>query len=301
MDWREYEDAVCDEFTMRYPKAEIARDIKLDGTLSGTQRQIDVLIDAVVAGQAVRTVVDAKMYNRRVDVKAVEEFLGLLVDVGADRGLMVTTVGYSRAALARAHRDSSHVELDVMSLEEFREFQWPLGIPFSRDRAVILPAPFGWVVDATVKGTTAVLYQRGLDFGEAAEAYEWAYVNFWHKDVPNTPNTLEGLLEKQDAGLRSENEETEIEHLEGVERKEPNIVRLAKRPHYPAWEYTGLIEFPEFLFFIVLFTLPEMSARNLRKVREALQWVKPGQITDHRKDKSAPGVVRLHLGKAHGA
>lgn len=293
MDWRDYEDAVCDEFRGRYPKATISKNVRLRGRLSGVARQIDILIDALVAGTPVRTIVDTKMYNKPVDVKVVEEFLGLMADVEAPRGLMVTTVGYSDAAIQRAHRDASDTELDVMSLDEFKQSQGPGGFPFHGGRAVFLPAPFGWVLDTSVDGMLAVLYQRGRDFAEATLNYEWAYVNFWHKDVAGSPSTLNGLLEKQDRDLKNENANTEILHLDGVERDEPNVVRLAKRPHYPAWEYTGLMDFPDFMFFIVVFTLPEVAKRNLRKLKEMLQWVSAGQIRDERKDKGAPGRAIL--------
>lgn len=299
MNWREYEQAIFEEFKTRYPESEVTRDVHLPGALSGIDRQIDVLIDASVAGEKVRTVIDAKMYNKPIDVKDVEEFLGLMKDVGAHRGLMVTTVGYSPAALTRGHRDIADIELDVMSLAEFKDFQAPIAIPFSGPNAVIFPAPFGWVADnASATQFLAVLYQRGRTFEEAARAYEWAYFQFWRKDVPGTQTTVEGVIQKQNADLHDENADTEIT-LVAVPRtvKFPSGIRLAKRPHHPAWEYTGVIEFPNFIFFVVLFTLPEVANRNLRKLVEILSWIKPGKFEDARADKTKPGDIVLRLGK----
>lgn len=261
MDWREYEREVYEEFRTRYPEADIALNVRLPGILSGTGRQIDVLVDAKVGGAPLRTIIDAKMYNRPIDVKHVEEFLGMMRDVEAQRGLMVTTVGYTEAALERAHRDASDIELDVMSLAEFQAFQSPIGIPFSGPNAVFLRAPFGWIVDnASVPQFSAVLYQRGLSFEQAAHSYEWAYYQFWRKDVPGTATTVEDLIEKQNADLRSEHSGTVISRIPVPESvRVPAGIRLAKRPHYPAWEYTGVVEFERFLFFMVVFTLPQVS------------------------------------------
>lgn len=280
MDWKEYEQRICEEFKVRYPDCDPLWNVHLPGTLSGTQRQIDILIKSTLYGQPFTTVIDAKMYNKPIDVKSVEEFLGLLKDVGANRGLMVTTQGYSKAAIERSHRDDADIELDVMSIAEFKEFQGPHGIPYSGDKAVMMPAPFGWVFDISdAHPFSAALYQRGRTFNQAARAYEFAYFNFWHKEVPGTPTTIDGLIKIQNADLWDENPDIKISEVDfEYSGTFPAKIRLAKRPHHPAWEYTGLIEFPDFIFFIVMFTLPQLANRNLRKLIEMMHWAKPISI-----------------------
>ena len=62
-------------------------------------------------------VVDCKSYSKRVDVKHVEAAIGMAADVSADIALIVTTVGYSEAALARA------ISLEpALSVQFCREF-----------------------------------------------------------------------------------------------------------------------------------------------------------------------------------
>lgn len=282
VEWREYEKIITKELQLRYPENQITWNVHLLGNLSGVKRQIDVMIEAEIGGNKFLTVVDAKMYNKPIDVKDVEEFLGFVKDVGAHRGLMVTTIGYSAAALERAHRDLADIELDVMSLEEFKAFQAPVGIPFSGSKAVILPAPFGWVIDnSSASQFTAVLYQRGKTFDEAAKSSEWAYFQFWHKNVHGTQLNVVDLIEKQNADLHEENQNTEISYINVPDSiKYPARIRLAKRPNHPALEYTGAIEFEDFIFFIVLFTLPQVANRNQRKLIEALSRVTPAKFTD---------------------
>jgi hypothetical protein len=65
------------------------------------------------------TVVDCKCFTSRIDVGDVEQFLGLLDDVNCPLGMMVTTVGYSKAALRRA-RGASTAFLAVVPLDEVR-------------------------------------------------------------------------------------------------------------------------------------------------------------------------------------
>lgn len=281
VDWREYEKAVFEEFTKRYPDSRISWNVHVKGNLSGIDRQIDVLIDTDIDGASFRTAVDTKMYNKAIDIKDVEEFLGLVSDIGVQRGLMVTTVGYSQSALERAHRDLADIELDVMSLAEFKAHQASGAIPFSGPNAIVLPAPFGWIIDNfSVPQFSAVLYQHGRSFEDSARAYEWAYFQFWRKDIPGTPITVDGVLEEQNLDLRGDDSNIEISYIDVPNTlRYPTKIRLAKRSSHPAWEYTGAIEFPDFIFFIVVFTPPRVANRNLRKLIEMLSRAIPASIS----------------------
>ena len=61
---------------------------------------------------------DAKLRKRKVDVKEVEMFEGLMRDVRASRGVLVCSVGYTKAALARAER---HIDIRLLAADEAME------------------------------------------------------------------------------------------------------------------------------------------------------------------------------------
>jgi hypothetical protein len=98
---------------------------KLTGTLSGAQRQIDVLIDSRLQHDATRRViVDAKRHKRPIDIKQVEEFEGMMRDVQAHRGILVCPNGYTNAALRRA-QDAITIRLVPLSdLESLDLSSW---------------------------------------------------------------------------------------------------------------------------------------------------------------------------------
>jgi hypothetical protein len=83
------------------PKAEVLHDVKLDGRQSKTKRQIDVLVRENIGQYEIRIIIDCKDYKKPVDVKGVEEFYGLLHDVGAHKGVLVCPKGFSEAAKTR--------------------------------------------------------------------------------------------------------------------------------------------------------------------------------------------------------
>jgi hypothetical protein len=139
---------------------------------------------------------------------------------------------------------------------------------------VALPAPFGWIIDGTRREVmVATLYQRGLTLESAGKAREWMYVNFWTKDE-NTKD-IESLCRFQESYLKTM-PGTEIEYQDGPSRKDAKTkLRLLKVPSYPTPEYTGFVEFEQFIFFCVLFTPKELEPKNLRKLRYIMRCALP--------------------------
>jgi hypothetical protein len=275
MSWQEYEKEVFEELQRRYPDAPITRNAKIVGRFTQTPRQIDILIEAQVLDVPIRVIVDTKKHASPIDVNDVESFIGMIADVNAHRGILISSSGYTKAAATRAHHEvNQDIELDVFTLDELKQFQGSLAFPFSGPHGVMLEAPFGWVIDARRRQEViACLYQRGFDLEDAGHAKEWMYLNFWHKDA--TTRTLDDLLHRQSNTLN----DAKLTYLPGVNRPDARtLIRLAEVPNYPTPEYTGFVEFDDFIFFAVLFTTPEMSKRNLRKLREVLRSIIPVRV-----------------------
>ncbi len=276
MNWKEYEDEIFEELRRRYPAVPITRNAKVLGRISQTFRQIDILIEAQVLDSPVRVIVDAKKRTKPIDVNDVESFIAMMADVEAHRGILVSTAGYSKTAVSRAHNEiNQDVELDVFSLEELKDLQGEVAVPFSGNFGVVMSAPFGWVIDATRRqGFVACLYQRGYNLHAAGKEKEWMYLNFWKKENPD--QDLDYLLQHQARTLH----DAKLTYLPGAARPDAKtLIRLAEVPGYPTPEYTGFVEFDHFIFFAVLFTTLDMSKRNLRKLRETLRTIQPVSVS----------------------
>jgi hypothetical protein len=65
---------------------------------SGLPIKIDVSFDVEVAGARVLVLVECKHYGKRVDVGDIDEFFAKVQDVGAHKGIIVTTVGFQHGA-----------------------------------------------------------------------------------------------------------------------------------------------------------------------------------------------------------
>lgn len=116
-DWRLYERFVASlQAEKASPELTVIPNALIMGCISGTERQIDVLLDARVADDVSRRViVDAKRRGRRLDVTDVEQFEGLMRDVRAHRGILVCPNGYSAAALRRAQEA---ITIQLVGLEQ---------------------------------------------------------------------------------------------------------------------------------------------------------------------------------------
>ncbi|MCG2717753.1 MAG: restriction endonuclease [Nanoarchaeota archaeon] len=279
MNWKRYEKEIYEYFSSVYPKSKITTDIKITGHFSKVKRQIDLLIDDVICDYKIRIVVDAKYYNKKINVKDVESFIGLLRDVGAVQGVMISTEGYTKAAINRAYYDDLKLDLDILNFKDLKRFHSPAGaLAYSGNHGVVLSAPFGWIIDGKRReGVVATLYQRGKTLESAAKMKEWMYVNFYYKD--KNASDLKSLMAYTEKSLRKDFPAAKIEYQDGPSRKDAHTkIRIFKESTYPTSEYTGFVEFDNFIFFCVLFTPKELEARNLRKLQYILRTVLPMEV-----------------------
>jgi hypothetical protein len=277
MDWQQYEKVIYNIFKTEYPEAEISFDAKIKGRYSHTDRQIDILIQDYVAGNRMSIAIDAKYFNQKIDVKDVECFIGMLADIGVQKGLLITQEGYSDAAIKRAFNDPNDIELDILNFKDLERYQGFAAIPYAGDSCAILGAPFGWIIDIRTKSNAwlALLYQRGVTLEEAQKRNEWMYINFWNRKKNN--DTLEDLLKIQEKNFSGYNPKIEI--LPTIKRNGNNTaLRKVIIDTYPCPEYTGFVEFEDFIFYVVMFSPTELEKKNIRKLENIMMKVKPGKV-----------------------
>lgn len=131
------------------PNARVIHNVKIMGRRSRVHRQIDVLVTQQVGQYEIRIVIDCKDYKHPVDIKGVEEFYGLLEDVGGQKGVLVCPSGFSEAAKIRA-RD---LQIDLYSPVDTEPHKWQVfpsipaivewrGVAISFGVRCSYPAPF---------------------------------------------------------------------------------------------------------------------------------------------------------------
>jgi len=269
MDWKDYEGEIVAHLRECYPNAKITSDARILGRFSKVERQIDLLIEEQASDFSFRIVIDAKFRGRRIDLNDVESFLGFIGDVGAHTGMMIALEGYTPAALSRAYYDDLDIVLDVLNFDDLMAFQGFAAFPYSGDHGACIGAPLGWVIDGTLReGMLASLYERGRSFDEALKAMEWMYISFCKKD--ETMPDLAAVVKHQEAYLSKGLPGRKVTYLDGVRNQVSGADTLIRKLAVSAdgiLEYTGFVDFPDFVFLCVLFTPVHSEPSNLRKLR----------------------------------
>ena len=118
--WKRFEALVAKLQKALSPDAIVTPNDNILGRRSGVLRQIDISVRKSVGQFDILAIIDCKDYKVPVDVKDVEEFLGLVNDVVANKGALVSASGFTEAAKTRA-RDAG---VDVYRLVDAEQQDW---------------------------------------------------------------------------------------------------------------------------------------------------------------------------------
>ncbi|MGJ1435627.1 restriction endonuclease [Sphingobacterium siyangense] len=118
-DWKKYEVNIYNTIRTAFPDSEIEYDDAILGIYSKVERQVDFAIRKTIVGKRVLGVVDCKYFGKNIDLKIVESFIGMIEDLNANFGILITNKGYSQAAKNRVK--FSNLKLDVLAVNELNE------------------------------------------------------------------------------------------------------------------------------------------------------------------------------------
>lgn len=124
--WKIYEKKIYNILKVKGQSCIFKTNDRIDGHFSGVKRQVDISMRGEMVGHEILGVVECKCFNKKIDVKIVDSFIGFLEDVGANLGIIVTNKGYSKAAKNRAKIKG--IRLDIVefdTIEEY-EFDWDI-------------------------------------------------------------------------------------------------------------------------------------------------------------------------------
>lgn len=119
-DWESLEILVAKIQEKLAPGAIVQHNVRLPGRDSETERQVDVLVSQNIGQYEMKIAIECKDYKRPVNVKSVEEFHGLVTDIGVQRGAMVCPSGFTRSAKKRARR----YNIDLYSPVDTNPHKW---------------------------------------------------------------------------------------------------------------------------------------------------------------------------------
>lgn len=163
--WKRYELSIHEMLAALDPHAEVRHNEHVEGRLSGRMRQIDVLAKGSVAGVEITVVVECKRYRRSVAIGDVDQFIGKIIDVGGERGILYSYSGFTDGAVARAIGAANPSVLTI-ALETPKIVSELRGAPGYLARLLVQHVPPLWIED--LGRDDFALYLRTGDWADFA-------------------------------------------------------------------------------------------------------------------------------------
>jgi hypothetical protein len=116
------------------PSANVRHNHRILGQLSGIRRQVDVWAQGTIVGSEITVAVECKRHQRNVAVGTVDQFIGKLLDIGAERGILYSYSGFTSSAALRCNR-ASNPSVAAIEMRSFDSQVEPDGL-----------ADYGWRV-----------------------------------------------------------------------------------------------------------------------------------------------------------
>jgi hypothetical protein len=277
MNWKEYENIVFEALSIHHMHDLLKQDFHIIGKYSKRSRQIDIYIQQNINNIEFITIIDCKNYNKKINVKTVESFISMVEDVGADYGIIISELGFTKSALLRAVNNPRGIDLDIYDFKDItHHLQGESAFPNAGDNMVFVIAPFGWIVDAKKSEipVLCLLYKKGLTFEEAINSGEFGYIDFW--DIRKKNYSIKELSDFQVNNIRQDQQIESIEYQASINSLcKESMIRIVRIEKYHFIEITGFICFDNFIFFCVFNSTELYLKRNIRKMHILLKQTLP--------------------------
>jgi hypothetical protein len=179
--WRKFEQVIHRVQAQLSPTMKVEHNVRLPGRISGTSRQIDVLVRASFAGIEQLYIIDCKDKADPLDIKEIGEATELRDDVGAHKAAIVSASGFTRTARPRAAQE----RVELFELVDAADHDWSslitVGVVIRRYTPMRLRSAAQWTDtrccphfsagDVAPVGAAGVPLTRGQVYQLVAEAW----------------------------------------------------------------------------------------------------------------------------------
>ncbi|HEY5748981.1 MAG TPA: restriction endonuclease [Chryseolinea sp.] len=121
---REFEQLIESIYRDVDPNSQITRNDKIFGHESKADREIDLSIRSKIGIHEILIVVQAKDTNKPIDVNVVYAFIGVIKDIHASKGVLISAKGYSKSAKALC----KSYGIDMFTAHDVASPKWTLDL-----------------------------------------------------------------------------------------------------------------------------------------------------------------------------
>jgi hypothetical protein len=118
---KEYEVFVYEKFKSFFKDFEVIQNDKIIGKESGINREIDISISGEVNNIELLYLVQCKDYKTKpADIKTIGEFSSVIKDVGASKGFLICTSGFTKTI----HQYARTLGIELLTVEDINSEKW---------------------------------------------------------------------------------------------------------------------------------------------------------------------------------
>ncbi len=133
----------------------VEHNVKLE-SIDGDLRQIDILITANVAGMELKTIVECKDYKSKISVGKIDALHSVMMDVRANKAVMVSKSGFSIGAIKKAKR----LGISLYTAHEALSKDWEIDIE--------IPVIIEELIPVGIKPSMEASFRKGDSFHKDA-------------------------------------------------------------------------------------------------------------------------------------
>jgi tetratricopeptide (TPR) repeat protein len=156
LNWQEYQEAVGELYIQMEGIGNVKKNITLPDKITGQPRQVDVWLEIETKSHKLGVLIDAKYRKHKIDVKDVEEVMSLANAVGANKSVLIASIGWTAPAKIKA--GTLGLDLRLFTIEEALELivsdNWRM-CPACENDCIVLDCTSGMVVDGVWSLLTA--------------------------------------------------------------------------------------------------------------------------------------------------
>jgi tetratricopeptide (TPR) repeat protein len=119
VNWQEYQEAVGELYIQMEGIGNVKKNITLPDKITGQPRQVDVWLEIETKNHKLGVLIDAKYRKHKIDVKDVEEVMSLANAVGANKSVLIASIGWTEPAKIKA--ETLGLDLRLFAIEEALE------------------------------------------------------------------------------------------------------------------------------------------------------------------------------------
>lgn len=271
MTWKEYETKVLDYFTNRFPDSKIERNIKMQGRLSKTAREIDILLTDTVFGCSMELVIECKNWRSKLDVADIGAFIDKLKDIGISKGIIISRHGYTESAHIRA-RSEINLQLQVLDFDNMPSFYGFWGVPYRGNCGAVVSAPNGWVVNNIVpkyRRPNELCYLHPFEY-ELNVAFEKKHIMSFQIYPIINGYGLRETFNYQDNEVKIKYPKSNIKYWEEKSKKGAVLFRQIDYSDLNYTEFTGGVESFDFFAYCICIVPNDHNSDDLARLRYVL-------------------------------